>query len=408
MHSFVKLLSVILAIVTLSDASPLICNYDNPFLGRVQYANSNYANSLKTTVSSFLAKNDTLNAARTRTVQGISTFLWIDSFNAIAGFEKHIDEAVKKQKSSWNEKLIFPFVIYNLPDRDCSAKASAGELELANHGELKYRQFVDRITSIVAARSRADQHIGFAVVIEPDSLANSVTNTGSVPKCATASDAYIRGVAYVVEKLGRMKNVALYIDVGHSNWLGWPGNLEPTAKVMSQVVAIANHNQTSSRNPAKVRGFVTNVSNYNGYNPTTPDIIYGAGPDNPNWSELRFAKALAPYLEAEGLPAHFIIDQGRSGQQNIRQSGGFWCNIDDAGFGTRPTTETGECIIDALVWVKPGGESDGTSDAAAARFDENCQSSDAKVPAPEAGTWFNGYVEMLVKNANPPLKPTYK
>lgn len=82
---------------------------------------------------------------------------------------------------------------------------------------------------------------------------------------------------------------------------------------------------------AKIRGFATNVSNYNGYNPTTPDIIYGPGPDNPNWSELRYAKALTPYLEAEGLPAHFIIDQGRSGAQNIRVAGGNWCNIKDAG-----------------------------------------------------------------------------
>lgn len=76
-------------------------------------------------------------------------------------------------------------------------------------------------------------------------------------------------------------------------------------------------------------------------------------------------------------------------------------------FGIRPTTETGECIVDSLVWVKPGGESDGTSDSAAKRFDVNCISLDADVPAPEAGSWFNGFVERLVINANPPLGPTY-
>lgn len=187
--------------------------------------------------------------------------------------------------------------------------------------------------------------------------------------------------------------------------LGWTDNLEPSAKLYKEVLTIANN---STRKANKIRGFATNVSNYNGYNPTTPDIIYGPGPDNTQWSELRYVTALAPFLEAEGLPAHFIIDQGRSGQQNIRAQGGHWCNINKSGYGPLPTTNTGSAIVDALVWVKPGGESDGTSDDTAERFDENCQSPDAKVPAPEAGHWFNEFVKMLVKNANPALKPTYK
>lgn len=57
--------------------------------------------------------------------------------------------------------------------------------------------------------------------------------------------------------------------------------------------------------------------------------------------------------------------------------------------------------------MKPGGESDGTSDSTAKRFDVNCVSPDADVPAPEAGSWFNGFVERLVINSNPPLEATY-
>jgi cellulose 1,4-beta-cellobiosidase len=30
-----------------------------------------------------------------------------------------------------------------------------------------------------------------------------------------------------------------------------------------------------------------------------------------------------------------------------------------AGFGTPPTTKTNNTVVDSLVWVKPGGESDG-------------------------------------------------
>lgn len=97
-------------------------------------------------------------------------------------------------------------------------------------------------------------------------------------------------------------------------------------------------------------------------------------------------------LQQSGFPAHFIVDQGRSGQQNLRQQWGDWCNIKGAGFGTRPTTNTGSSLIDSIVWgtcirffdvsyndgklcsntVKPGGESDGTSNSSSPRFDSTC------------------------------------
>lgn len=186
--------------------------------------------------------------------------------------------------------------------------------------------------------------------------------------------------------------------------LGWTGNLAPSAALYREVLDIAN-NATGKTN--KIRGFATNVSNYNPYNSTTPDPIYGPGPDNEQWSELRYAEALALHLKEQGIPAHFIIDQGRSGVQGLRSSGGFWCNVDGAGYGRRFTTQTGSEVVDAIVWVKPGGESDGTSDETAERFDENCRSEAAKVPAPEAGEWFDEFVRMLVKNANPPLEPTW-
>ena len=77
-------------------------------------------------------------------------------------------------------------------------------------------------------------------------------------------------------------------------------------------------------------------------------------------------------LAQQGFPAQFVVDQGRSGQQNLRQQWGDWCNIKGAGFGTRPTTSTGNSLIDAIVWVKPGGESDGTSNSSSPRYDSTC------------------------------------
>ena len=49
----------------------------------------------------------------------------------------------------------------------------------------------------------------------------------------------------------------------------------------------------------------------------------------------------------------------RNGVQPTAQlEWGHWCNLKGAGFGVRPTTNTGDVLADAFVWVKPGGEGD--------------------------------------------------
>jgi len=152
--------------------------------------------------------------------------------------------------------------------------------------------------------------------------------------------------------------------------------------------------------PSFVRGLATNVANFNSFTTNSPDPITQG---NSNYDELLYINALAPVLQSAGFPAHFIVDQGRSGVQNIRQQWGDWCNVKGAGFGTRPTTNTGVTLVDSIVWAKPGGECDGTSNSSSARFDYHCALSDADQPAPEAGTWFQEYFVNLVNNANPPL-----
>lgn len=117
-----------------------------------------------------------------------------------------------------------------------------------------------------------------------------------------------------------------------------------------------------------------------------------------------------------------VLSLGRNGVQPTSQTAwGDWCNVKGTGFGVRPTTDTGDALADAFVWVKPGGESDGTSDSSATRYDAHCGYSDALQPAPEAGTWFQvrlpsskevtykflttsqAYFAQLVENANPSL-----
>ncbi|KAF8649386.1 hypothetical protein AX16_005827 [Volvariella volvacea WC 439] len=376
----------------LESRAPPASSDVNPFLGKQFYANKSYAKKLETTINTFLRRGDLLNAARTRTVQRTGTFVWISKSADIANIKPLIQEAKLAQLVSRKPQVV-QLVVYNLPDRDCSAKASDGEFHLDDDGFNKYKNFVDRISAELSTRDAKD--LTFAVVLEPDSLGNLVTNLG-VPKCAGAAQAYKDGVSYLISKL-QQPNVHLYLDAAHGGWLGWDGNLEPTAILFAEVLQNAGPG-------ARVRGVATNVSNYNQYNATVREPYTEW---NNSWDEKHYANSLAPFLTAHGYPAHFIVDQGRSGQHGLREEWGYWCNIKGAGFGTRPTTDTDDPLVDAIVWVKPGGESDGTSDSTAVRFDEMCVGPAAHVPAPEAGEWFNDYVIELVKKANPPLPPSW-
>ncbi|KAH6867229.1 1, 4-beta cellobiohydrolase [Coprinopsis sp. MPI-PUGE-AT-0042] len=156
-------------------------------------------------------------------------------------------------------------------------------------------------------------------------------------------------------------------------------------------------------NRPKVRGLATSVSNYNQYiTSLRENLTIG----NNAWDEWHFVNRLAPHLEKAGYPAHFIVDQGRAGRAGIRTEWSQWCNVRNAGYGIRPTTDQGvlnNTYVDAIVWVKRPGEFDGASPA---DVDKDCNSPVAHVPAPEAGEWFNAYAVNLVLNANPPLDPT--
>jgi cellulose 1,4-beta-cellobiosidase len=78
-----------------------------------------------------------------------------------------------------------------------------------------------------------------------------------------------------------------------------------------------------------------------------------------------------------------------------------WCN-QRSGIGERPTAAP-LAGVDAYVWIKPPGESDGTSDSTAPRYDAMCSSADSVAGAPQAGKWFAPYFADLVKNAVPAL-----
>lgn len=118
-------------------------------------------------------------------------------------------------------------------------------------------------------------------------------------------------------------------------------------------------------------------------------------------NEKTYVQKFGAALKTAGMPNYAIVDTGRNAVQGLRAEWGDWCNVDGAGFGARPTASTGETLADAFVWGKPGGESDGTSDSSAVRYDSFCGKADAYQPSPEAGAWNQPYFEMLLQNAKP-------
>jgi cellulose 1,4-beta-cellobiosidase len=184
------------------------------------------------------------------------------------------------------------FVVYDLPDRDCAALASNGEYTIANNGVANYKLYIDAIRAILVTYS----DVKVILVIEPDSLANLVTNLGTA-KCANAQAAYMACVEYAIAQLN-LPNVSMYLDAGHGGWLGWSANIGPAASLFAQVY-------TAAGSPSQVRGLATNVANYNAWSVTTC-ASYTSG--DANCDEQKYINALAPLLVAAGFPAHFITD----------------------------------------------------------------------------------------------------
>ncbi|KAI0470804.1 carbohydrate-binding module family 1 [Xylariaceae sp. FL0804] len=351
----------------------------NPFSGVAMWANDFYKSEVSASAVPTFGAKATQAAA-------VPNFMWLDSVSKVPQMASTMADISTANKGGASPPNAGLFVVYDLPDRDCSAAASNGEFSVADNGVANYKGYIDNITAIV--KQYPDDQI--ILVIEPDSLANLVTNL-NVAKCQEAESAYLTCVNYAITQLNQ-PNVAMYLDAGHAGWLGWSANLQPAATLFAQVYANAS-------SPSSVRGLATNVANYNAWTiDTCPSYTQG----NTNCDEEKYITALSPLLSSAGWDAHFITDTGRNGvQPTAQQAWGDWCNVKGTGFGVRPSADTGNDLLDAFVWVKPGGECDGTSNTSATRYDYHCGLSDALQPAPEAGSWFEAYFEQLYTNANP-------
>jgi cellulose 1,4-beta-cellobiosidase len=415
----------------------------NPFVGAVWYVNSKWReNVLKEPNGSLMAN--------------YSTAVWITRIGAIAptdgttwGLAQHLDNALSQKAN------LIEIVIYDLPNRDCSAMASSGELLISKDGFNRYKkEYITPIVKILSDVKYKDLRI--IAIIEPDSLPNLVTNT-TVKKCQEAAGpgGYVEATQFTLDSLYPISNVYSYVDIGHSGWLGWDEMLDKTAAFIAAAIKGTSHGVNS------VAGFISNTANYTPLSePFLEEFSLSAMPGsngsiqvrqarfyewNPRYGELAYARTFRAKMISLGFPSTIgmLIDTSRNGwggasrpqalstnphvdtfvdQSRIdrRVHRGMWCN-QPGGIGERPTA-TPEPGIDAYVWVKAPGESDGVATAGiidpadpAKAFDRFCdptfiapgsggQLTGAMPRAPHAGYWFSAGFKVLTNNAYPPLK----
>ncbi|GAA2423945.1 glycoside hydrolase family 6 protein [Streptomyces glaucus] len=413
---------------------------DNPYSGAKVYVNPEWsANAAAEPGGSRIANQPTgVWLDRTAAINGV---------NGGMGLRDHLDEALEQKGSG---ELVVQLVIYNLPGRDCSALASNGELKPDEIDKYK-TQYIDPIAAILADPKYASLRI--VTTVEIDSLPNLVTNAGSrataTPQCDTmlANGNYVKGVGYALNKLGDVPNVYNYVDAGHHGWIGWDDNFGASANVIKQAATAEGATVND------VHGFITNTANYSALkenNFSINDTVNGTSVRQSKWvdwnryvDELSFAQAFRNQLVSVGFNSGIgmLIDTSRNGwggsarpagpgpttsvdayvdggRYDRRIHPGNWCNQSGAGLGERPQANPA-AGIDAYVWMKPPGESDGASkqipNDEGKGFDRMCDPtytgnsrngnnpSGALPDAPLSGKWFSAQFQELMRNAYPPL-----
>jgi len=426
---------------TTTTTPPPGSRVDNPYSGARVYVNPQWAARANAEPGGSRIANQ-------------PTGVWLDRIAAIngvngsMGLRAHLTEAVRQ---SGGQPLVIQIVIYDLPGRDCAALASNGELGPTEID--RYRtQYIDPIATIMA--DTAFRTLRIVTIVEIDSLPNLVTNTGSRPTATALCNTmlqngnYVNGIGYALARLGAIPNVYNYLDAAHHGWIGWDDNFGATADLMAQAARAAGSTT------ANVHGFITATANYSALREpyfTINDTVNGVSVRQSTWvdwnryvDELTFAQAFRQRLVQAGFSSSIgmLIDTSRNGwggtarptgpgpltDVNTYVNGGRvdrrihlgnWCNQSGAGLGERPRSApaTG---IDAYVWIKPPGESDGSSteipNDEGKGFDRMCDPTytgnarngfhltGALPNAPLSGHWFSAQFQELMRNAFPPLQ----
>jgi endoglucanase len=219
------------------------------------------------------------------------------------------------------------FVAYNIPHRDCGQHSAGGAAD-----PDAYQRWIGSFADALGD-SKA------LVILEPDAVAHIVD--GCTP--GEYHEERERLLSEAIVRLKRQPNTKVYLDAGNPAWIRDPWKLvEPLQRAG---IATAD-------------GFSLNVSNF-----------------QTDATARKYGVRLSQDLDGK----HFVVDSSRNGKGPLR---GAWCNPPGRALGTPPTTDTGEPSLDAYLWIKRPGESDGPCEG-----------------GPAAGQWWPDYALALARNS---------
>lgn len=241
-----------------------------------------------------------------------SVAAWLGDWNT------NIEADVNNQTTTITSAGATPvFVAYNIPQRDCGGLSGGGGAT-----PDAYKTWITAIANGIGSRKAV-------VILEPDALANM--------GCLSSADQQTRFdlFKFAVSTLRAKGQIFVYLDAGHSNWQS-PATIAD--RLIKAGIDIAN-------------GFSLNISNF------------GYTPDNTTYGEA---------VSSRVGGKHFIIDTSRNGLGPTADWQ--WCNPAGRAIGNRPTAVTNNALIDAYLWIKVPGESDGACNG-----------------YPSSGTWMAEY-----------------
>lgn len=331
---------------------------------------------------------------------------------------QRLTQSIKAEvKRAAGKKTVPILVAYNIPFRDCAQYSAGGATTVA-----EYQAWIDAFAAGIGGHEAV-------VILEPDGLGIIpwyTTINGVQEWCqpteadpATAADERFAMLNYAVDRLAALPRASVYLDGTHSGWLG-------AGDVADRLVRAGVQ---------RTDGFFLNVSNYE---TTERQLKYGNwiskcvyyGTEGPDWARGHFEWCASQYYPADpddfstwvltdawydsnvGVVApdrlaHFVIDTSRNGRGPWTAPSGVdwpdpqvWCNPPDRGLGARPTTQTGDALADAFLWVKIPGESDGQCDRGTGTGSDPARGGTVD---PAAGAWFAEQAVELVRYADPPI-----
>jgi len=320
-------------------------------------------------------------------------------------------------------------VAYNIPFRDCAQFSAGGATNTAD-----YLAWIDGFAAGIGDSEAI-------VILEPDSLGiipHYVTIDGAAEWCqpsdadpdTAAADRFLQLNA-ALDRLNEQPNVAVYLDGTHSGWLN-VGDIADRL-VKAGVVRAAGFylnasNYQFSPNLVQYGTWISKCIAGGTFGGSCPNQYWNGGPHPAKIADLLgewTGVALSNYgvwsdesddpaLNTSGInlryqgvvgTTHFVIDTSRNGLGPWAPPAGVypdaqdWCNPPDRGAGLRPTLDAGVPLLDAYLWIKIPGESDGqctrglgptgTTDPEWGQVD------------PAAGQWFPAMALDLARNAVP-------